>query len=178
MEQVLTIWLTTVPEYSVGFCKLIIIYTLISALSNSLMTSALATGKIRRYEIIISLINFCNIPLSLIALYIYPNPLVTMVVMIVVGIAVFIGRLVLTSSLIRLSKIKFISRAITPIFLTTAIAMTICYFANMECAADEYTKLFVNILVLFAITAMCISLIGLSKDEKMFALNIIRKKLK
>ena len=178
MEQVLTIWLTTVPEYSVGFCKLIIIYTLISVLSNSLMTSALATGKIRRYEIIISLINFCNIPLSLIALYIYPNPLVTMVVTIVVGIAVFIGRLVLTSNLIRLSKMKFFTNAILPILLTTVTTMIICHFANMECAPDEYGKLILNISMLFAITAICISLIGLSKSEKMFALNIIKKRLR
>ena len=114
----------------------------------------------------------------MIALYIYPNPLVTMVVMIVVGIAVFIGRLVLTSNLIRLSKMKFFTNAILPILLTTVTTMIICHFANMECAPDEYGKLILNISMLFAITAICISLIGLSKSEKMFALNIIKKRLR
>lgn len=178
MEQVLSIWLNTVPEYSVEFCKLIIIYTLIDALSNSLMTSALATGKIKKYEIIISLINFCNIPLSLIALFIYPNPLITMVIMIIVGFAVFLGRLILTSNMIKLSKIIFFRDAILPILLTTSTSMLICYFTNIECAADDYWELLLNILILFTITTICISLIGLSKDEKSFALNIIKKKLR
>ena len=178
MNQVLSIWLTTVPEYAVEFCRLIIIYTLISALSNSLMTSVLATGKIKRYEIIISLVNVSNIPLSLIALYLYPNPLVTMFIMIVVGAAAFIARLIMTSRLIKISKMKFFSNAILPILLTTLTTMFIGYFADMECAVDDYMTLLLNLLMLFVITVVCISIIGLSKDEKEFAINLIKKKLK
>jgi hypothetical protein len=178
MNQGLSIWLTTVPEYAVEFCRLIIIYTLISALSNSLMTSVLATGKIKRYEIIISLVNVSNIPLSLIALYLYPNPLVTMFIMIVVGAAAFIARLIMTSRLIKISKMKFFSNAILPILLTTLTTMFIGYFADMECAVDDYMTLLLNLLMLFVITVVCISIIGLSKDEKAFAINIIKKKLK
>lgn len=48
------LWLVTVPDHAVLFARLAIICTLARQLGQTLVTAQLATGKIRRYQIIVS----------------------------------------------------------------------------------------------------------------------------
>lgn len=67
-EFILSLWLKEVPAYSVGFVRLILIWSLIESLNGPLYIGIQATGKIRAYQIIMGLINFLNLPLTAIAL--------------------------------------------------------------------------------------------------------------
>jgi O-antigen/teichoic acid export membrane protein len=60
---ILSLWLKAVPEYVVLFTRLVIITTLIDSLSGPLITSALATGKIKYYQIIIGGFKLFNLPI-------------------------------------------------------------------------------------------------------------------
>ncbi|MDB4366659.1 MATE family efflux transporter, partial [Akkermansiaceae bacterium] len=49
-ESVLTYWLGIVPEYTVLFCRLVLINSLIDCISGPLMSATQATGKIKAYQ--------------------------------------------------------------------------------------------------------------------------------
>jgi O-antigen/teichoic acid export membrane protein len=67
-EFILKLWLKDVPEYTVVFIRLILILSLIDAVSGPLWMSVQATGDIKKYQIIASCFTFANLPVSLLFL--------------------------------------------------------------------------------------------------------------
>ena len=67
LDYLLLIWLKDVPEYTSILCQLMIIGAMIDALSSPLYVTIFATGKIKYYQIVISMVLLMNIVLSYIA---------------------------------------------------------------------------------------------------------------
>lgn len=55
MNYILHLWLGTVPQYTVGFCQLILVCSIIDATTGVFNTAIMSTGKIKRYQLCISL---------------------------------------------------------------------------------------------------------------------------
>lgn len=68
MDWVLGLWLKDVPEYAPVFARLLLILVLSDSLSNPLITAQLATGDIKRYQLIVGGILLLNIPVSYVLL--------------------------------------------------------------------------------------------------------------
>lgn len=63
MDKILNIWLKDVPDYSVLFCRLIIVSLLINQLTIGLQTAIQATGQIKVYQIVVGAIQLLNLPI-------------------------------------------------------------------------------------------------------------------
>ena len=63
-DWLLGLWLKDIPEYAPVFVRLLLILVLSDSLSNSLITMQLATGNIKRYQLIVGGILLLNIPVS------------------------------------------------------------------------------------------------------------------
>lgn len=75
MEYILGLWLgDEVPEYTAGFCRMILICTLFDATTSVYNTAVTATGKIRFYQICISVSFLVDLVISYYLLYIKINP--------------------------------------------------------------------------------------------------------
>ena len=68
MPALLGIWLKTVPENTVIFCRLVLTGTLINQLTIGLETALQATGEIKLYQLLVGLLLLCNIPLAYVLL--------------------------------------------------------------------------------------------------------------
>lgn len=95
VEFILKIWLGQVPEHTVLFVRLALVMTSIDILSNLLIVTQEATGKIRLYQIVESSILFLNFPVSYLLLYLGCIPESTVIVAIAVSHLAFIARLFL-----------------------------------------------------------------------------------
>lgn len=84
-DYVLQLWLKEVPNYAVVFTQLVLINGLIDSTNGPTIASALATGKIRNYQIIVSFVTFMNLPISYLALKFGCEPTITMVISICVS---------------------------------------------------------------------------------------------
>lgn len=65
--MILNLWLETVPDKAVLFTRLTIIASLVNSVGGTLVTAQLATGNIRRYQIVITLCGIWVFPLTWIA---------------------------------------------------------------------------------------------------------------
>ena len=75
MEYILHLWLgNDIPGYTAGFCRMILICTLFDATTGVYNTAITATGKIKYYQIGISLSFSLDLLLSFIMLYCGINP--------------------------------------------------------------------------------------------------------
>lgn len=176
MHPVLSIWLGIVPEYSVVFCRLILINAMIVACSGSLLIGAMATGKIKKYQITVATINLLNLPLSYMGLVMYPHPYITVYIMLVLSIVAFFVRLFMVSKMIELSKKQFLFCAIVPIIKVLLITFPILFLIYSQYTFEtSFLSLFFSMVICFFITCAVIYIVGLSASEKKITINLILK---
>ena len=73
-EFVLQLWLKEVPAHTATFVQIILICSLIDSFSSPLVYLMLATGKIKRYQIVVGLFNLLNFPVAWFILYCGGSP--------------------------------------------------------------------------------------------------------
>ena len=67
-RTLLETWLVEVPDHSVNFANIIMVYTFIDCFTTPLYTSVLATSKIRVYELVLTILYFANVVFAYVAL--------------------------------------------------------------------------------------------------------------
>lgn len=117
-------WLGTTPTHAVLFCRLMIIGSLVDALSGTLVYGALATGNVKRYQFTMGTISLLNIPISYFMLRIGYKPEITIIISIFLSFISLFIRLILLHSLIGISIKIYMRRVIlqnSTIFIMSSI---------------------------------------------------------
>lgn len=174
MDYILHIWLKDVPEYSTGFCQLVLMCSLVSSISNLLAQVARAYGKIRKYQICVSAFLFLNFPLSYFALKIGASPLITMVINICIQILLLFVRLYITKPMIGLSILDFTKKVLFPIIrVTIASAIFPCLCAYSLQAV--WSHFIIICIVSLACSIICILTFGISVDERTYMKSYVKQ---
>ena len=71
MEMVLQLWLREVPEYTLIFARLVLVNIVINSLGGTINTAIQATGRIKKYVLLLSLGKFFAFSLTLVAFKIF-----------------------------------------------------------------------------------------------------------
>ena len=174
MDQILKLWLVYVPEYTIEFCKLMLVCSIIDATTGVFNTTITAIGKIKRYQIGISCSFFLDFIFAFILLKLNINPAMVLASRILTrGIVnMFIGMYNL-SWLINFPLKSYFKKVLIPIMLTVLITLPVFYFRlNNVCL-----NLIVNVLVCFALTVFSLFFIIMDKDERRKIYIIVNKKL-
>ncbi len=129
-EYILAIWLKDVPEHTVLFVRLFLIFALSESISNPLITAMLATGKIRNYQISVGGLQLLNVPVSYLFLKFGARPEITVVVAIVISQICFFVRLLMLSGVIRVNVKQYIYdaylKALAASAAAVAVPMSLC----------------------------------------------------
>lgn len=165
--QILELWLKQVPDYTVVFTRLTILISLNAVLSQTLITSMLATGDIKKYQIIVGGLNLSVFPLAYVAFKLGLPPYSSYVIQFVVYGIELVARVILLKGMIKLPIRKYINEvlfrvllvaffaALLPIIITTSMQVTLI-------------RLFVVTGVSVLCTFSTIYLLGLSKGERIW----------
>ena len=102
-DIILHLWLGKYPDYSVSFLRLLLLAILIDVLGKPFVTSINATGKVKFFYQMTGTILLLVLPVTFLVMKLTQNPNSAFVCMIVMQIAIFICRLLLSKPLIKLS---------------------------------------------------------------------------
>lgn len=171
-EIVLSIWLKTVPEYTVVFTRLVLINILIDSISGPLMTAAQASGKIKLYQGVIGGLLIFNLPVSYLFLKLGFLPEITIYVSIGISIIALIIRLLILKNLVKLDILKFIYQVIFRIQIVGIIAL-LAPFLLFVILDDSLTRLFLVGFCSFFCSVFTIYLVGLNASEKKYCIRVI-----
>ena len=166
-ELVLQLWLKNVPEYAVDFVRLIIIYSLLESISGPLWMTVQATGRIKKYQVLISLLIISNLWISYIFLRLGHNPNVVLLIRLVISILSFGYRLYYLKSVILLSIKHFFQAVLLKIILVVAISYTISFIAN-SFINKGINEFLLTTSISFLITGFSIYFVALTKSEKKY----------
>ena len=129
-EYVLALWLKQYPPHTVNFVRLVLILTMVDILSNTLITLANATGKIRNYQLGVGLVLLMNFPLSYLCLYLGCPPESTLLVAIGVAVACMILRLAFLRKMAQLSMVTFIKNVCAKVLIVAMVASIVPVFLH------------------------------------------------
>jgi O-antigen/teichoic acid export membrane protein len=175
-DTVLHIWLGNVAPYTVGFLQLVLVMSLIDCVVSPIVTAMQATGNIRKFQIVISIIMIANLPIAWLWLKFSSNPYIVMYVSIATSVIGLVARLMLLHELIPFSYSEFL-RKVYGRTLPVIILLGVIIFLIEPFFASNLVG-----LVLFALASVFIIGIAyyallLSSAERTFLKTAILRKL-
>lgn len=169
-HYILSVWLGIVPEHSVLFVQLSLIFAMSDSISTPLITAMLATGNIRNYQIVVGGLQMLNLPISYILLRIGCIPETVMIVAIGLSQCCLAARLVMLRTMIGLSARKYLREVYLNVIVVTISAAVLPVLASA--VLQESFLDFVMITLLSLMTAsISILFIGFNKNEREFAIS-------
>lgn len=164
-EFILALWLKDVPEHSVLFVRLFLIFALSEAFSNPLITAQLATGRIRNYQLLVGGLQLLNLPVSYMLLKNGAMPETTVVVATVISQICLFARLFMLRRMIGFPVRKYLLRVYFRA-LATAAASAMVFLPIYAVLPDSTAGILTGIVMCLLMTSAAIYLIGLNRDEK------------
>ncbi len=166
-HYILVLWLKIVPEHTVLFVQLILIFALSESISKPLITAMLATGHIRNYQIVVGGLQMLNLPVGYACLYWGAIPESVVVVAIVISQLCLAARLYMLRGMIQLQAVQYLRQVYLNVILVTITAAIVPYFVKGS-LGEEFSSFLIVTSVAIACTLVVVFYIGCSKSERGF----------
>lgn len=164
-ETVLNLWLTTVPPYTIVFVRLSLILGLLDCLGKSSFTACLATGKLRRYALIITSIAILEFPLSWLFFALGFSVVSAYYIYIFVKAGVLAARLYLLKYMLGFQPMVFIKQVylrIIPITILSVLPM----FIILNVCGMSFIRLILSVIIGVISVSFFTYIIGLTHSER------------
>lgn len=179
-KYLLEFWLNQLPLYLVEFVQLALVIILIDCLSSSLMTGIQATGKVKAYQIVVSISVFLNLPISYFFLKLEYKPVVVYWVALIIAFFSLSLRLYFISRLTKFSIFVYFKTVILRAILVAVGSILLIYFI-LGGFLDTHASFLSFILISFFIVLsvlLSIVILGLKQSERLFMFSKISGFLK
>lgn len=172
-HYILHIWLGEVPEHTVLFVQLVLIFGMCESISSPLITAMLATGKIRNYQLVVGGFQMLNLPVSYILLRFGAIPETVLIVAIVISQLCLVSRLYMLRGLIGLKARDFIKKVYANVIEVTILSVIVPFLLAIVLNND-----FLNFIVLSIITVVSTLLVvfyvGCTMEERQFVVSKVK----
>lgn len=176
-EIILEIWLKTVPEYTVSFIRIMLLIIMMETMSNSIMTSVVATGDIKKYHIVVGTLLMLILPISYVALKLGFSPVSVFYVYLVIEVFACVTRLMIVRPMVKLSIWGYLKnvvfQSVQVAVLGSILPLVVYYFMDAS-----FVRLIIVTLVSLISASVSIYMIGLNAVEKRFVLSKISSLIK
>lgn len=175
-KPLLVFWLKNPPEYTVIFAKLTVIAALADQLSGTMNMGAMATGRIRLYQLTVTLIMLSTIIWVWIGYMLGMAPQWMYVVEIGVCTLAFIARLIILRKLIGLNINIFLRKVTLPelfcVLVSFSVALVIWYWLP-----NTVSGVISCLAISFIIACASVLFLGMDKGERLWIINVIKSRL-
>ncbi|MBW4897543.1 polysaccharide biosynthesis protein [Prevotella denticola] len=166
MDCILKIWLGTANEETILFSRLIIIYIVISAISNPITIIMQASGHVKEYHFPVESITLCTLPLTWILFKLHFPSYTVFIAMISTCVIAHIVRLICLRHYYQpFDYIYYVRDFLLPAIGITTLAIGCTFFFK-----KNIINLSICFILIFLITPSLVLLtaynIGISKNEK------------
>ena len=167
-QFVLKLWLGIVPEHTVAFLRLILIIALLYTLTNPIIVSVHATGRLKKFQIIEGTLLLTIVPMAYILLkFFYVSPEYVFVVHIIVELCTQYARLRIVLPMIGMNLVDYFKSVIKPILSIVFISPWLPYIANTT-VSGQWGAFFVVCIVCVICISVCVYFIGCTVSERKF----------
>lgn len=169
----LSLWLNIVPEHTVTFVRLILILALSDSIAGPFITIMMATGKIKKYQIIVGGLNILNLPASYCLLKLGYQPEAVFITAIVISQLLIVVRIFLLKEMVKLNVSDFFKK----VYLNAvSVSLLTCMPLFFMVSSDEnISASIINTLLCFVLTLIVVAFVGATKEERILVWKKVRK---
>lgn len=163
---ILRLWLGTVPDYAVIFTQLTVFSSFADyVLGNSMVTAIFASGKIRNYQITVSVIGGLVFPLTWIAYYLGLPPYATYIIYIIMYCIVVYVRVYYTKKVVGMSPRLYWNNVMTRV-LPVMILSFLLPIPLLSIMNSGLIRIIMVAVISGLTTTMVVAVLGLSSHER------------
>lgn len=165
-EFLMSLWLTEVPEHTVVFIRIVLILLFLDSVNaGPLITIQLATGNIRKYQIVVGGIQLLNCPIAYILLKNGASPEMVMIMVVIVAFSCMVARLYMLREMINF-PVKEYLKNVTLVQLKVILCASVLPIILHVFLPDNLWNHLLVCLVSVAMAAVFIWVIGFTVSER------------
>lgn len=166
-HYILQLWLNVVPDHTVFFVRLVLLFAMCESISNPLITAMLATGDIKKYQIVVGGLQMMNLPISYMLLRIGFFPEIILFVAIVISQCCLVARLLMLRKMIYLSVRNYLVNVYCKVLSVSLLSVIPLLVVSYYVKNSFFSLVWVSVLS-FALTLCVIFYVGCTKGEQKF----------
>lgn len=175
-HYILKLWLGDIPEHTINFVILVIIFSLSGNLTYTHNTTLIAIGNIKTVQFTTGIIQLCNVPLSYTFLYLGMSPESTFVISIILSQVCCFVKIGILHAYTGYSITKYMVHIYLRVIITgLIIVLPIFYLKNIM--AESLLRMIITTIVSFIWGAITIIFVGCNKMERKFIIEKIYNRL-
>lgn len=172
-QSILRLWLTVVPEYTVIFVRLSLVLGLLDCIGSSGYTACTATGKMRRYALILTPVTFLEFPLTWLFFICGASVVSAYYLYILVKSMVLVVRMFLMRDMVGLRTGMYIDQVFRPILQTIALSV-ILPFLVIRIMDPSLVRLLVSVIVGGLSVVSASFFVGMTEEERKAIISKVR----
>lgn len=179
LHQIIFLWLGKVPDYTVSICILIIVLQLFECISSPFYTTIFAIGKIKWYQICVSLFRTLSVVFAFVICYFDIEPWMIYLMPCIVSALLLFYRVWFIHNQIKMPINSFLRQVLVRVILVclTTIIPLIAY-KQFVFSSESLALLIVESICIFSITLFFIFFVGLTSSERSTIFQQVRKYIK
>lgn len=165
-HYILVVWLKLVPEHTVLFVQLILVFAMCESISHPLITVMLATGNIKNYQIVVGGLQMMNLPIAYLCLYFGAMPESIVLVAIVISQCCLAARLFMLRKMIGLQVGQYLRKVYFNVLSVTLVALILPALFHQYLLESFFTFLILSVLSILSTLMSCLY-VGSTNEERM-----------
>lgn len=177
IDFILNLWLgSNIPDYTNSFIIIVFFITIFSGMQGNISFVVHATGNLKLYSIVTSLITLLVLPLGFLVLRLGMNPNSVFIISFLVTFINFIVSLLLLHSLVSFSLKDYVVKVILPLFIMFFVAIPLPLAARLLMSPGLWR--FIIVLIVSSVSTLLTGYyIVLNKVERNFVKKILVTKV-
>ena len=175
-EFIVQLWLGQIPEHTLSFIRLVLVFSLNECLAIPLSTAMMATGKIRNYQLSVGVMQLMNIPLSYVALKLGAPVESVFIIMIIVSVICVFLRLYNLKIQISFPLGEFVNKVYLNVLCVATLSALLPFALHLVLPHDLIGTL-LSCLVSVISSSIVIMYVGCSTSERKTIVNNVASKM-
>lgn len=164
-QLILNVWLKEVPEYTSIFLQLAIFTALLNTLSNPLIVSMHASGKVRNYQIVVGSISLLTLPIVYTTLKFGGEPYYAMLIVFAIELFCHIARLYMLKRIIGFPMQRYLHDITIRVTIITIMSLSLPLIAH-NIIDEDISRFFVVCFISIISTLSLGFYFGFNKSER------------
>ena len=178
IDYILHLWLgENVPDHTAAFSVLVIATTLFNSLHSSLSGIVHATGIMKKYQLICSIIQLASIPISIVLIKLFQIPEIAFFVVFVLSIFMLLAGLLIVKQLVCLDIKKYLLRVLLPILLMVSLSLLVVIPLHLA-IGNNIIRLIVVTFTTFILVVIIAYFVVFEKKEKEMVFQMINSMIR
>lgn len=170
----LDLWLDKVPDHTVYFARIILVYSVLYTLTTPILISVHATANLKKFQLVEGALLLTIVPVSYVVLkFFHGSPESVFWVLLIIEMLTQCARLYIVLPLIHDSIKAYVVEVILPICKVVALSFPLPLIAY-KLLPDNYYSFFIVIIFSILLPAVTIIGVGCNESERSLVINKIK----